>query len=165
MRGAPSDNSQSQHYHGESSTAAAAAATASGTSGTEEQIASDFEYAKLLQEMEDLSIEDDDISCVPSPSDSDSDDDHDHNDEEADRQDGNDDDPDNMTYEQRQALVEAVGTEDRGLPDELISYLHTWKYKASGFFSRKTTNEEYVCLFSFSYRFWNCYEQINIFGA
>ena len=59
MRGAPSDNSQSQHYHGESSTAAAAAATASGTSGTEEQIASDFEYAKRLQEMEDLSIEDD----------------------------------------------------------------------------------------------------------
>jgi len=153
MRGAPSDNSQSQHYHGESSTAAAAAATASGTSGTEEQIASDFEYAKLLQEMEDLSIEDDDISCVPSPSDSDSDDDHDHNDEEADRQDGNDDDPDNMTYEQRQALVEAVGTEDRGLPDELISYLHTWTYKASGFFSRKTNHEDCpICLSTFRHR-------------
>ena len=55
--------------------------------------------------------------------------------------------------QQRQALVEAVGTEDRGLPDELISYLHTWTYKASGFFSRKTNHEEYVCLFSFSYRF------------
>jgi len=151
MRGAPSDNSQSQHYHGESSTAAAAAATASGTSGTEEQIASDFEYAKRLQEMEDLSIEDDDISCVPSPSDSD--DDHDHNDEEADRQDGNDDDPDNMTYEQRQALVEAVGTEDRGLPDELISYLHTWTYKASGFFSRKTNHEDCpICLSTFRHR-------------
>lgn len=54
MRGAPSDNSQSQHYHqlGESSTSGAAA-TASGNSGTEEQIASDFEYAKRLQEMED----------------------------------------------------------------------------------------------------------------
>ena len=64
MRGAPSDNSQSQHYHGESSTAAAAAATASGTSGTEEQIASDFEYAKRLQEMEDLSIEDDGMVCL-----------------------------------------------------------------------------------------------------
>ena len=64
MRGAPSDNSQSQHYHGESSTAAAAAATASGTSGTEEQIASDFEYAKRLQEMEDLSIEDDGMICL-----------------------------------------------------------------------------------------------------
>jgi E3 ubiquitin-protein ligase BIG BROTHER-like protein len=151
MRGAPSENSQSQHYHGESSTAAAASATASGTSGTEEQIASDFEYAKRLQEMEDLSIEDDDISCVPSPSDSD--DDHDHNDEEAERQDGNDDDPDNMTYEQRQALVEAVGTEDRGLPDELISYLQTWKYKASGFFSRKTNHEDCpICLSTFRHR-------------
>jgi E3 ubiquitin-protein ligase BIG BROTHER-like protein len=44
--------------------------------------------------------------------------------------------------QQRQALVESVGTEDRGLSDELISYLHKWKYKASGFFSRKTNNEE-----------------------
>ncbi|OEL32710.1 hypothetical protein BAE44_0006270 [Dichanthelium oligosanthes] len=84
-----------------------------------------------------------DISCVPSPSDSDDDHDHhDHGDEEADRQDDNDDDPDNMTYEQRQALVESVGTEDRGLSDELISYLQPWKYKAPGFFSRKTTHEE-----------------------
>ncbi|RLN13079.1 hypothetical protein C2845_PM09G01150 [Panicum miliaceum] len=132
MRGAPSDNSRSQHYHGESSTAAAASTTASGTSGTEEQIASDFEYAKRLQEMEDLSIEDDGM---------------------ADRQDGNDDDPDNMTYEQRRALVEAVGTEDRGLPDELISYLQTWKYKASGFFSRKTNHEDCpICLSTFRHR-------------
>ncbi|RCV19926.1 hypothetical protein SEVIR_4G015200v4 [Setaria viridis] len=152
MIGAPSDNSQSQHYHhhGESSTAAAEAATASGISGTEEQIASDFEYAKRLQEMED---QDDDISCVPSPSDSDDDDDHDHNDEEADRQDGNDDDPDNMTYEQRQALVESVGTEDRGLSDELISYLQKWKYKASGFFYRKTNHEDCtICLSTFRHR-------------
>nr|CAB3469301.1 unnamed protein product [Digitaria exilis] len=152
MRGSPSDSSQSQHYHGESSSSAAAA-TASGTPGTEEQIASDYEYAKRLQEMEDLSIEDDD--CVPSPSDSDDDHDRDHDDEEADRQDGNDDDPDNMTYEQRQALVESVGTEDRGLSDELISFLPTWKYKASGsgFFSRKTNSEDCpICLSSFRHR-------------
>ncbi|CAL5050561.1 unnamed protein product [Urochloa decumbens] len=152
MRGVPPDKSQSQRYHGESSTATAASASASGTSGMEEQIASDFEYAKRLQEMED---QDDDISCVPSPSDSDDDDDHDHNDEEPDRQDGNDDDPDNMTYEQRQALVEAVGTEDRGLSDELISYLETWKYKASGsgLFSRKTNHEDCtICLSTFRNR-------------
>ncbi|KAG0512490.1 hypothetical protein BDA96_10G018300 [Sorghum bicolor] len=167
MRGAgphaPYDYSQAQEYHGESSTAAAA--TATRNSGTDQQIASDFEYAKQLQqEMEDLSVEDDDgddISCVPSPSDSD--DDHDHHDEEeeADRQDGNGDDdddvdPDNMTYEQRQALVESVGTEDRGLSDELISYLQPWKYKAvkaSGFFSRKTNHEDCpICLSTFRSR-------------
>ncbi|TVT98094.1 hypothetical protein EJB05_46588 [Eragrostis curvula] len=141
MRGAgPTDNSEAQYCQGESSTGTAA------TSGVDEQIASDFEYAKQLQaEMEDLSIEDDDISCVPSPSDTDDDDDHEHNDEEADRQDDDgDEDPDNMTYEQRQALVESVGTEARGLSDELISYLEPWKYKSSGFFSRKTSHEEYV---------------------
>ncbi|KAL6606546.1 hypothetical protein ACP70R_042199 [Stipagrostis hirtigluma subsp. patula] len=144
--GAPSDHPQ--HYHGESSTGAAAA-TASRASGMDEQIASDFEYAKQLQELEDLSIEDDDISCVPSPSDSD--DDHEHNEQEADRQDGNDD-PDNMTYEQRQELVESVGSESRGLSDELISYLEPWKYK-SGFFSRKTTHEDCtICLSTFRHR-------------
>jgi E3 ubiquitin-protein ligase BIG BROTHER-like protein len=63
MRGAgphaPYDYSQAQEYHGESSTAAAA--TATRNSGTDQQIASDFEYAKQLQqEMEDLSVEDDD---------------------------------------------------------------------------------------------------------
>ncbi|XP_062227899.1 E3 ubiquitin ligase BIG BROTHER-related-like [Phragmites australis] len=152
MRGpgpTPSDHSQAQYYHGESSTATAAA-TASRTSGRDEQIASDLEYAKQLQEMEDLAIEDDDISCVPSPSDTD--DDHDHNEEEADRQDDNDD-PDNMTYEQRQALVESVGTEGRGLSDELISYLQSWKYKSSGFFSRKTNHEDCpICLNTFRHR-------------
>lgn len=158
----PYDYSQSQEYHGESSTAAAA--TASRNSGTDEQIASDFEYAKQLQqEMEDLSVEDDDdddISCVPSPSDSDDEHDHQDEEEEADRQEdgnGDDDDPDNMTYEQRQALVESVGTEDRGLSDELISYLEPWKYKAvkaSGFFSRKTTDHEdcTICLSTFRSR-------------
>jgi E3 ubiquitin-protein ligase BIG BROTHER and related proteins len=46
--------------------------------------------------------------------------------------------------QQRQALVESVGTEARGLSDELISLLDPWKYKGSGFFSRKTNHEEYV---------------------
>jgi E3 ubiquitin-protein ligase BIG BROTHER and related proteins len=46
--------------------------------------------------------------------------------------------------QQRQALVESVGTEARGLSDELISLLDPWKYKESGFFSRKTNHEEYV---------------------
>lgn len=71
MRGAgrsgPYDYSQSQEYHGESSSSAAAA-TASRNSGTDEQIASDFEYAKQLQqEMEDLRVDDDgmyDLLCL-----------------------------------------------------------------------------------------------------
>ncbi|GJN29865.1 hypothetical protein PR202_gb18126 [Eleusine coracana subsp. coracana] len=130
---------QSQYSHGESSSGAAV------TSAVDEQIASDFEYARQLQaEMEDMNIEDDDISCVPSPSDTD-DDDHEHNEEEADRQEDNED-PDNMTYEQRQALVESVGAEARGLSDEFISFLEPWKYKTSGFFSRKTSHEKYVCV-------------------
>jgi hypothetical protein len=58
------------------------------------------------------------------------------------------DDPDNMTYEQRQALVESVGNENRGLSDLLISYLETWKYK-SGFFPRKANHDKYVYHFSF----------------
>jgi E3 ubiquitin-protein ligase BIG BROTHER and related proteins len=55
MRGAgPSDYSQSQYCQGEGSTGTAA------TSGVDEQIASDFEYAKQLQaEMEGLSVEND----------------------------------------------------------------------------------------------------------
>ncbi|NP_001148879.2 uncharacterized protein LOC100282498 [Zea mays] len=165
MRGAapsaPYGYSRPEEYRAESSTAAAAA-TGSRNSGMDEQIASDFEYAKQLQqEMEDLSVKDEDdndISCVPSPSDSD--DEHEHHDEEeeADRQeDGDgDDDPDNMTYEQGQALVESVGTEYRGLSDELISYLQPWKYKAvkaSGLFSRKTNHEDCpICLSTFRNR-------------
>ncbi|KAL6861443.1 hypothetical protein ACP4OV_017143 [Aristida adscensionis] len=127
---APSD-------HGESSTGAASAMDAA-------QIASDFEFALRLQEMEDF--EGDDITCVNSPSDSD--DDHEHNEEEADSQDANDD-PDNMTYEERQALVESVGSESRGLSDELISYLDRWKYK-SGFFSRKPNHDDCpICMDTF----------------
>jgi E3 ubiquitin-protein ligase BIG BROTHER and related proteins len=59
----PSDYSQTQYYQGESSTGAAA------TSGMDEQIASDFEYAKQLQaEMEGLSVEDDGMTFCSSSS-------------------------------------------------------------------------------------------------
>jgi E3 ubiquitin-protein ligase BIG BROTHER and related proteins len=64
MRGAapsaPYGYSRPEEYRAESSTAAAAA-TGSRNSGMDEQIASDFEYAKQLQqEMEDLSVKDED---------------------------------------------------------------------------------------------------------
>ncbi|KAF8412320.1 hypothetical protein HHK36_000281 [Tetracentron sinense] len=52
-------------------------------------------------------------------------------------------DPDNMTYEELQFLGEAIGTESRGLSEELISYLPSSKYK-TGFFSRKDKHEECV---------------------
>ncbi|XP_006660863.1 E3 ubiquitin-protein ligase BIG BROTHER [Oryza brachyantha] len=52
-------------------------------------------------------------------------------------------DPDNMSYEQLQALGEAVGNQSRGLPDDLISYLVPFKNKCS-FFSRKKNDEECV---------------------
>ncbi|CAA7410873.1 unnamed protein product [Spirodela intermedia] len=43
---------------------------------------------------------------------------------------------DNATYEELQSLGEAIGTESRGLSDELISFLPPFTYK-TGFFSRK----------------------------
>ncbi|KQK19635.1 E3 ubiquitin ligase BIG BROTHER isoform X1 [Brachypodium distachyon] len=153
--------SESSHYcHGESSSG-----TIETSAVSDEQIAADFEYAMQLQEMEDLTIEtppnddeQDDISCVDSPSDTDDDDDHhnDHDEEEADNDDDNDDiDPDSMTYEQMQELVESVGNESRGLSDELMSFLVPWKYKdRSGFFSRKTNNLDdcSICLSAFRNR-------------
>ncbi|KAI8571685.1 hypothetical protein RHMOL_Rhmol01G0138500 [Rhododendron molle] len=53
-------------------------------------------------------------------------------------------DPDNMTYEELLDLGEAVGTESRGLSEELISMLPTSKYKSGGFFSRKKSGERCV---------------------
>ncbi|KAL6129910.1 hypothetical protein ACLB2K_068292 [Fragaria x ananassa] len=50
-------------------------------------------------------------------------------------------DPDNMTYEELLDLGEAVGTQSRGLSDELISMLPTTKYKCGSFFSRKKSGE------------------------
>ncbi|CAL5087237.1 unnamed protein product [Urochloa decumbens] len=55
-------------------------------------------------------------------------------------------DPDNMSYEQLQALGEAVGTQSRGLSDDLISYLEPFRHKCT-FFSRKKNNEEYTIAF------------------
>lgn len=52
-------------------------------------------------------------------------------------------DPDNMSYEQLQALEEAVGNESRGLSDDLICYLVPFKHKCN-FFSRKKNTEECV---------------------
>ncbi|GJM99306.1 hypothetical protein PR202_ga16396 [Eleusine coracana subsp. coracana] len=50
-------------------------------------------------------------------------------------------DPDNMSYEQLQALGDAVGNESRGLSDDLISYLVPFKHKCN-LFSRKKNTEE-----------------------
>ncbi|KAK9103406.1 hypothetical protein Sjap_020660 [Stephania japonica] len=52
-------------------------------------------------------------------------------------------DPDNMTYEQLQSLGETVGVESRGLSDELISYLPSFKYK-TGLFSKKEKLDDCV---------------------
>ncbi|KAK1320273.1 E3 ubiquitin ligase BIG BROTHER [Acorus calamus] len=57
---------------------------------------------------------------------------------------GQDDiDTDNMTYEELRLLGESIGTESKGLSDEVISYLPTSKYKI-GLFSRKEKREECV---------------------
>lgn len=59
-------------------------------------------------------------------------------------------DPDNMTYEELLDLGEAVGTESRGLSQELIKSLPTSWYKSSGFFSRKKSKERCViCLVTY----------------
>ncbi|KAJ3672469.1 hypothetical protein LUZ60_007190 [Juncus effusus] len=109
---------------------------------TDAQLAFDEELARRLQEMENSpsspdrsSDNDEELECVESPSDSESEDnDESNNSEEVTRQDNID--PDNMTYEELQRLGETVGTENRGLSDELISYLESKKYY-SGLFSKK----------------------------
>ncbi|KAM1589653.1 hypothetical protein ACFX10_028520 [Malus domestica] len=53
-------------------------------------------------------------------------------------------DPDNMTYEELLDLGEAVGTQSRGLSDELISLLPSSKYKCGNFFLRKKSGERCV---------------------
>ncbi|KAL2558587.1 E3 ubiquitin ligase BIG BROTHER-like [Forsythia ovata] len=52
-------------------------------------------------------------------------------------------DPDTMNYEELLSLGEAVGHENKGLSDDLISRLPTFKYKA-GLFSKKKKKEECV---------------------
>ncbi|KAJ9558372.1 hypothetical protein OSB04_012986 [Centaurea solstitialis] len=50
-------------------------------------------------------------------------------------------DPDNMTYEELLDLGEAIGSESRGLSQELIDSLPTTRYKSGGFFLRKKSGE------------------------
>ncbi|GAB4828095.1 hypothetical protein Ancab_035010 [Ancistrocladus abbreviatus] len=59
-------------------------------------------------------------------------------------------DPDNMSYEELLDLGDAVGTQNRGLPQELIKMLPTSRFKAGGFFSRKKIRERCViCLLTY----------------
>ncbi|KAJ8748830.1 hypothetical protein K2173_011388 [Erythroxylum novogranatense] len=53
-------------------------------------------------------------------------------------------DPDNMTYEELLDLGETVGTQSRGLSQELINLLPTSKFKFRSFFSRKRDGERCV---------------------
>ncbi|KAJ8899221.1 hypothetical protein K2173_012397 [Erythroxylum novogranatense] len=53
-------------------------------------------------------------------------------------------DPDNMTYEELLDLGETVGTQSRGLSQELINMLPTSKCKFGSFFSRKRSGERCV---------------------
>ncbi|XP_038698418.1 E3 ubiquitin-protein ligase BIG BROTHER-like [Tripterygium wilfordii] len=53
-------------------------------------------------------------------------------------------DPDNMTYEELLDLGEAVGTQSRGLSQELISLLPASKYKWQFFFRKKSRSERCV---------------------
>ncbi|XVE76708.1 hypothetical protein DITRI_Ditri13aG0003200 [Diplodiscus trichospermus] len=53
-------------------------------------------------------------------------------------------DPDNMTYEELLDLGEAVGSQSRGLSQELIDLLPTSKCKFGSFFSRKKSRERCV---------------------
>lgn len=56
-------------------------------------------------------------------------------------------DTDSMTYEQLQSLGEAVGHESKGLSDNLISRLPSFKYK-TGLFSKKGKKEECVICYA-----------------
>ncbi|KAG0473185.1 hypothetical protein HPP92_015042 [Vanilla planifolia] len=60
-------------------------------------------------------------------------------------------DPDRMTYQELQSLGEAIGTESRGLSDELICYLPTSKYK-TGLFSREKHDECVICRMAYKNR-------------
>ncbi|KAJ7947546.1 E3 ubiquitin ligase BIG BROTHER-like [Quillaja saponaria] len=60
-------------------------------------------------------------------------------------------DPDSMTYEELLELGEAVGTQSRGLSQELISLLPISKYKC-GFFSRKKSRDERCVICQMEYK-------------
>ncbi|VAI20060.1 unnamed protein product [Triticum turgidum subsp. durum] len=58
-------------------------------------------------------------------------------------------DPDNMSYEQLQAIGEEVGTQSRGLSDDLISYLEPFRNKCNFFSCKKNTDECVICKSSY----------------
>lgn len=60
-------------------------------------------------------------------------------------------DPDSMTYEELLELGEAVGTQSRGLSQELISLLPISKFKC-GFFSRKKSRNERCVICQMEYK-------------
>ncbi|KAL6966442.1 RING-type E3 ubiquitin transferase [Sarracenia purpurea var. burkii] len=60
-------------------------------------------------------------------------------------------DPDNMTYEELLELGEAVGTQSRGLSQDLISMLPVKKFKC-GFFSRKRSRDERCVVCQMEYK-------------
>nr|CAD1830269.1 unnamed protein product [Ananas comosus var. bracteatus] len=119
--------------------------TSSGSVNISTQLATDEAIARQMQELENLHIltssnEFTDMNTVE-PSVETGESSGTNNVREVAQQD--DIDPDSMTYEQLQSLEEAVGSENRGLSDDLISYLPSSKYKC-GFFSRKGKHEECV---------------------
>lgn len=60
-------------------------------------------------------------------------------------------DPDNMTYEELLELGEAVGSQSRGLSQEMISLLPISKYKCR-FFSRKKSRDERCVICQMEYK-------------
>lgn len=59
-------------------------------------------------------------------------------------------DPDNMTYEQLQSLDETNGIENKGLSEDLISQLPTFKYKGSIFSKKKRKEECVICCMTYN---------------
>ncbi|VAI68301.1 unnamed protein product [Triticum turgidum subsp. durum] len=58
-------------------------------------------------------------------------------------------DPDNMSYEQLQAKDQAVGTQSRGLSDELTCYLVPFRNNCNFFSSKKNNEECAICKSNF----------------
>ncbi|XP_020262503.1 E3 ubiquitin ligase BIG BROTHER-like [Asparagus officinalis] len=61
-------------------------------------------------------------------------------------------DPENMTYEELQSLTEAIGTESRGLSDELISFLPSSTYKTRLFSRKEKRDECVICYMAYKNR-------------
>ncbi|KAJ0971121.1 hypothetical protein J5N97_019080 [Dioscorea zingiberensis] len=129
--------------------------SSSGSVDVEEQLAMDEAFARQLQEMEDqfagvslseINATESDISSNNSSTSAAGGQDTSNTSDQVASQD--DVDPDNMTYEQLQSLGEAIGTESRGLSDELIGYLPSSTYR-TGFFSRKEKQECVICCMAY----------------